>query len=441
MKTSLSPPTRVATETKRHTYKISREQRSQAYVEAPLEATRQMHESTPQQMVQILCKLSLPLSLDALQNWRFAPPVESITVSLIVRLRRIDDEEAEFLLSSVSTYPVPNPITSKVRYFGPEKQTELILPVVVTTEDGQSFPLSALLDSGCTHSVFSRSFAHKAQMTLKPLPVPRQLYNADGSENTAGVITHYVTLHLDVKDHSELRHFYVIDLVNQDLFLGYDWLRQHNPEIDWKTNTLSLSCINQCAAAANKLPSLNFFHLFFRGLSMELARAENTKKEEVKLPNWLNDFRDVFEPQGFDELPPHHTSLDHAINLKPDVPLFSPMKVYPMSGPQKNALRTFLDENLLLDAYAHRNHNMPLPSFLFPSRTVKKDPYKTIDGSTNGPFQTNILFLVSTHSSTLFAVRRSSRKWISAGASTMSVSKKETNTKPPSLQNLDFLNP
>jgi hypothetical protein len=224
MKTPSPLLTRPSTESKRHTFTISREQRSQAYVDAPQEATKQAHESTPRQMVQILRKLSVPLSLDALQNWRFAPPVETITVSLVAHLRQIEDNKAEFLLASISAYPSPNPITSKIRYFGPEKQTELVLPVVVTTEDGQSFSLSALLDSGRTHSVFSRSFAAKAQMTLKPLPVPRQSYNADGSENTARVITHYVTLRLDVNNHSELRHFYVIDLMNQDILLGYDWL-------------------------------------------------------------------------------------------------------------------------------------------------------------------------------------------------------------------------
>jgi hypothetical protein len=173
---------------------ISREQRGQAFVDAPQEAARQIHESTPRQMIQILRQLSVPLSLDALQNWRFAPPVESITVSLVIRLRQVDDTEAEFLITSMSTYPSPSPIMSKIRCFGPEKQTELVLPVVVTTEDGQSFSLSALLDSGYTHSVFGRSFAQKAQMTLKPLPVPRQSYNADGTENTASVIAHYVTL-------------------------------------------------------------------------------------------------------------------------------------------------------------------------------------------------------------------------------------------------------
>jgi len=253
MKT-LPPLTRSDTEfNKRHTpantFKITREQRAQALVDAPFETTRNDKEfdATPRQMVQIIRKLSSKsalLALTALPNWRFAPPVESITASLLARLGQIDDDEAKFLLAAISTHPSLSPITSKTRYFGPKKQTELVLPVVVTTEEGQTFSLSALLDSGCTHSVFSRSFATKAQMTLKPLPVKRRSYNADGSENTAGVITHYVTLRLDVKDHSELRHFYVIDLVNQDLFLGYDWLRQHNPTIDWSSNSLSLSLVS-----------------------------------------------------------------------------------------------------------------------------------------------------------------------------------------------------
>ena len=111
-------------------------------------------------------------------------------------------------------------------------------------------------------AVFSHSFANKAQMMLKPLLVPRQSYNANGSENTAGVITHYIALRLNVNDHSKLCHFYVIDLVNQDLFLGYDWLHQHNPTIDWKSNSLFLSCVDHCAKAANKLPTLNFFTFF-----------------------------------------------------------------------------------------------------------------------------------------------------------------------------------
>ena len=353
---------------------ISREQGSQAYINAPQEAARQVHESTPKQMVQILLKLSVPWSLDALQNWHFAPPVKSITVSLVIRLRHVDDNEAEFLLAAISTFPSLSPITSKLQYFGPKKQTELVLPVVVTTEDGQSFSLSALLDSGCTHSVFSCSFTKKAQMTLKPLPVPRQSYNADGTENTAGVITHYVTLHLDVNNHSELHHFYVIYLVNQDLFLRYDWLCQHNPTIDWKLNSLTLSCVDACAKTADKMPTLNFFHLFFHWVSMDLARAENVKKEEPKLSEWLADFHDVFKPQGFDELPPLRPGLDHAINLKPNTPLFSPMKIYPMSGPQKDTVKAFLDENLATGRIRPSKSPYVAPFFFIPKQDGKERP-------------------------------------------------------------------
>ena len=41
---------------------------SQAYVDTLFEATRRTHETMPGQMVHILHKLSVPLSLDDLQN-------------------------------------------------------------------------------------------------------------------------------------------------------------------------------------------------------------------------------------------------------------------------------------------------------------------------------------------------------------------------------------
>jgi hypothetical protein len=40
-------------------------------------------------------------SLEALQNCIYGPPCEQITISLITRIRNIDDEEAEFLLTAV----------------------------------------------------------------------------------------------------------------------------------------------------------------------------------------------------------------------------------------------------------------------------------------------------------------------------------------------------
>jgi len=35
------------------------------------------------------------------------------------------------------------------------------------------------------------------------------------------------------KDHSEWVQFTVMGLRKQDAILGYTWLREHNPEVDW----------------------------------------------------------------------------------------------------------------------------------------------------------------------------------------------------------------
>jgi hypothetical protein len=55
-------------------------------------------------MVQILRRLNTPDSLEALHNWIYSPPKEKITLSLVVRLRNIDDLEAEFLLLNLSQH-------------------------------------------------------------------------------------------------------------------------------------------------------------------------------------------------------------------------------------------------------------------------------------------------------------------------------------------------
>jgi hypothetical protein len=98
------------------------------------------------------------------------------------------------------------------------------------------------------------------------------------------------------------------------------------------------------------------------------------KKDKVKLPDWLSDFQDVFEPQGFDELPPLRPGLDHAINLKPNVPPFSPMKVYPMSRPHQEAVRTFIDENLTTGRIRPSKSPYTAPFFFIPKQDGKEQP-------------------------------------------------------------------
>ncbi|GLB44373.1 putative retrotransposable element tf2 155 kda protein type 1-like, partial [Lyophyllum shimeji] len=109
-------------------------------------------------------------------------------------------------------------------------RNSLILGVeVVTTDTQEILGLKALLDSGA-----SGLFLHIR-------------FNVDGTANAAGAITEVVDLVLRYNGHSERVVFAVTDLGEQDMILGYTWLKEHNPEIDWAADTVSMSrCPARC---------------------------------------------------------------------------------------------------------------------------------------------------------------------------------------------------
>ena len=73
------------------------------------------------------------------------------------------------------------------------------------------------------------------------------VHNADGTLNKNGSITDYVFLRLSVGDHTEQLKFAVADLGTHDLFIGHEWLKLHNPNIDWKTSEIKFDqCPKEC---------------------------------------------------------------------------------------------------------------------------------------------------------------------------------------------------
>ena len=58
-----------------------------------------------------------------------------------------------------------------------------------------------------------------------------------------GDITHVAELGLMVGSHREEKIiFTVADIGSEDLIIGIDWLRKHNPEIDWQEGEVTLQC-------------------------------------------------------------------------------------------------------------------------------------------------------------------------------------------------------
>ena len=118
---------------------------------------------------------------------------------------------------------------------------------IQTTDTGKHVQIVALLDCGATGLFISADLVREKGFTTRKLQRPIPVYNVDGSPNEAGSITEVVDLVLRFKDHSERALFAVTNLGKQDIILGLPWLREHNPEVDWKTGDVTMSrCSQNC---------------------------------------------------------------------------------------------------------------------------------------------------------------------------------------------------
>jgi len=77
------------------------------------------------------------------------------------------------------------------------------------------------------------------------------VFNVDGSPNEAGQISEVVDVVLRYKTHSERMLLAVSGLGKQSLILGCDWLKDHNPKIDWEKGEVEMTrcplwCEGEC---------------------------------------------------------------------------------------------------------------------------------------------------------------------------------------------------
>jgi hypothetical protein len=82
------------------------------------------------------------------------------------------------------------------------------------------------------------------------------VFNVDGTANTEGSISEVAEL-LRYNGHSERALFCVTGLGRQNLILSHTWLKEHNPEVDWRTGKVEMSrcsprCCNGCRTEARE---------------------------------------------------------------------------------------------------------------------------------------------------------------------------------------------
>jgi len=301
--------------------------------------------------------------------------------------------------------------------------TSLLLLVEIGTMDtSELHSVKALLDCGATGSFIDRDFVCSKRMNTQTLSWNISVFNVDGSPNEAGQITEVVDVVLRYKTHSERMLLAVPGLGKQSLILGYDWLKDYNPKIDWKKGEVemtrcSLRCegeralrkeqtcqkrvelraLRSCRDGPTPLlqeeseseeeppqthhPSwelgdrLFLMRLLPEPNQVELRAAATTSQRLVErarrsaeaqaaatpLPAYVAEFRSVFAKEDFDILP-EHRKWDHAIELIPGAEPKS-SKVYPLSPLEQAELDAFLEENLCTGRIRPSKSSIAAPVF------------------------------------------------------------------------------
>ena len=118
---------------------------------------------------------------------------------------------------------------------------------IIKTEDRRKLKVKALINSGYTNTTIARKTVEEKRIPIKLLLKPFDVYNLDGSRNGEKMIKEFVPLEINSNRHIEQIDAVVSEIKETDLFLGHNWLVEHNPEVNWKEGVIQFTrCPGHC---------------------------------------------------------------------------------------------------------------------------------------------------------------------------------------------------
>jgi len=124
-------------------------------------------------------------------------------------------------------------------------EKELNMQANVKTKNGKNLKIKALVDSECTHIGIDEQLVKKKRIQTKLINFSFEVFNTDRTKN--GEVTKMAPLEIKINRHKEQLEVAVTDLNRTNMFLGYNWLVKHNPEVNWKNGTIKfMRCLESC---------------------------------------------------------------------------------------------------------------------------------------------------------------------------------------------------
>ena len=159
-----------------------------------------------------------------------------------------------------------------------------------------------LIDSGAGGKFIDQDFMKESGFKTLKLEEPLRVLNIDGTENKRGTIRDYVELDLEINGRKSLEQLMVTGLGKEQIILGFPWLADHNPDINWKTERFSWRepakrwFFDLPIRKGSKTPPKRFFNLpprkqdkVFPKPSVEEIPDEEENKNRTQNPALDND--------------------------------------------------------------------------------------------------------------------------------------------------------
>jgi hypothetical protein len=123
---------------------------------------------------------------------------------------------------------------------------------IETTDTSVKHCTKSLVDCSAMGLFMDTEWAHTNNVTMRALTQPIPVYNVNGTPNEGGAIHEIADVILQYNRHAEHTQFTIMQLGKQSMILGFTWLLEHNPEINWQTKEVRMSRCNMCRLDAKR---------------------------------------------------------------------------------------------------------------------------------------------------------------------------------------------
>ena len=222
-------------------------------------------------------------------------------------LHSVNKTQKQVLFPSITDQIPENIYTRHIN-----QDRELLIDVGIASKSREFQIIPTLLDSGANATFIDKAVAERLGLMLEALTNPIQVFNVDGSRNSAGDVTHAVSITVDFLGHREALRAEVTNLGKNSLILGYMWLKKHNPSIDWEKGTVKFHrCPRSCLMLqdrAQRLASLDEEDEWEALEWIHQAKVEAPAKKPIRSPKELvppcyHSYLDIFSEKAASHFP------------------------------------------------------------------------------------------------------------------------------------------